>query len=159
MYERMELRRSYFSAFQPVTDTPFSGLSRTPLLREHRLYQMDWLLRIYKFDLKELSSVFNSEGNLPLGLDPKYVYARETNVLVDPNEATREELLRVPGIGPISASRIMTIRKFGPLTQDRLKRAGVVVKRALPFLKMGGQQMRLSDFKTERIPIASKVVQ
>jgi predicted DNA-binding helix-hairpin-helix protein len=158
MYERMELRRSYFSAFQPVQDTPFSQKSGTPLLREHRLYQMDWLLRVYEFNFKELECVFNEDGNLPLSMDPKYVYANENNVSVDPNEATKQELLTVPGIGPISANRIITIRKFGPLNQKKLKRAGVVVKRALPFLKISGQQLRLSDFKQDKIPVSAEVI-
>lgn len=165
MYEKMELRRSYFSAFQPVGDTPFSNLSRTPLLREHRLYQMDWLLRVYKFDLRDMKRVFDENGNLPLDMDPKYLYAKEKGILVDPGDATKQELLSVPGIGPISANRIITMRKFGSITHEKLKRAGVVVKRALPFLRLEGRQTLLNDFKQEnksaslppKSPVAAKV--
>jgi putative DNA modification/repair radical SAM protein len=146
MYERMELKRAYFSAFMPVEDTPFEKMSRTPLLREHRLFQMDWLLRVYKMKLKELDCVFDEEGNLPMSHDPKYEFAVQKDITVDPNDSTYEELLLVPGIGPKSAKRIVYLRKFNKVDAKDLKRSGVVLKRALSFLDLHGKQTRLAAY-------------
>ena len=146
MYNKLDLKRAYFSAFRPVDKTPLSESPSTPLRREHRLYQMDWLLRIYNFELKSLYSVFDERGRLPLDHDPKFVYAKQNEVFVDPNDTTYEELLTVPGIGPVSARRLETMRKFGRIDLKQLKNAGVVMKRALPFLDMNGRQMRLEAY-------------
>jgi predicted DNA-binding helix-hairpin-helix protein len=146
MYERLDLKRAYFSAFQPVENTPLSSTSRTPLIREHRLYQMDWLLRIYNFDLKSMMCVFHENGRLPIEHDPKFVYATQKEVFIKPSDATYSELLTVPGIGPTSARRLETMQKFGNIGIKQLKNAGVVLKRALPFLDLGGRQMRLSSY-------------
>jgi putative DNA modification/repair radical SAM protein len=146
LYDRMELKRAYYSAFMPVEDTPFERLSRTPLLREHRLFQMDWLTRVYKMKFKELRCVFDGDGNLPISHDPKYEYALQKNVSCDPNDATYEELLLVPGIGPTSAKRILYLRKFKKVGLSELRKSGAVLKRALNFIEMGGKQTRLAAY-------------
>src|SRR4030042_6955179 len=105
----MEVRRVYFSAFRPIRGTPLEELSPTSPLREHRLYQADWLFRVYGFSLPELEYALGERGNLPLGKAPKLVIAHKQPWLypVDINKASYAELLRVPGIGPVSARRIV----------------------------------------------------
>lgn len=141
-YRKIDLRRAYFSSFIPIQGTPLAGKQAASLAREHRLYQSDWLLRIYHYKLKDLEQVFNEEGNLPKG-DPKIHLAREyfkDHNLVDPNQASYQELLRVPGIGPISAKRIINLqaKKFVFNRRQDLKAVGVVLKRAEPFLLING---------------------
>ena len=107
------LRRAYFSAFNPVSDTPLDGEPPTPPLRQHRLYQADWLLREYGFRLSDIS--FDEDGKLPIDTDPKVAFALRNLHLfpLEVNRATREELLRVPGIGPRSVRRLMAARRRG----------------------------------------------
>lgn len=141
-YRVVDIRRAYFSAFIPIEGTPLGNKKPAPLEREHRLYQADWLLRIYHYKLKDIKEVINEEGNLPNG-DPKLHFAREyfkDRGPVDPNIASYQELLRVPGIGPISAKRIINLRKkkFQFKRRVDLKSVGVVLKRAEPFLKING---------------------
>ena len=125
-YNVMGLKRQYFAAFQSVGGTELENNKSQPRWRENRLYQTDWLNRIYKFDRKEINHAFNDDGFL-IDRDPKWTIA--THVLdgpVDPNTATHEELLRVPGIGPKSAYRIVNIRKKEPIIKkEQLKRIGV----------------------------------
>ncbi len=150
-YKEIDLRRAYFSSFIPIEGTPLAGKQAASLAREHRLYQSDWLLRIYHYKLRDLKEVLTEEGNLPEG-DPKVHLAREyfkDHSPVDPNQAPYKELLRVPGIGPISAKRIINLRakKFSFKRRQDLKSVGVVLKRADPFLLINGQkQSTLSDF-------------
>jgi len=150
-YKEIDLRRAYFSSFIPIEGTPLAGKQAASLSREHRLYQSDWLLRIYHYNLKDLKDVLTEEGNLPEG-DPKVHLAREyfkDRSPVDPNQAPYKELLRVPGIGPISAKRIINLRakKFLFKRRQDLKSVGVVLKRADPYLLINGQkQSTLSDF-------------
>ncbi|MFX1420656.1 MAG: helix-hairpin-helix domain-containing protein [Promethearchaeota archaeon] len=141
-YKRIDLRRAYFSSFIPIKGTPFGGKQAAPLAREHRLYQSDWLLRIYHYKLQDLKEIINEDGNLPHG-DPKIHLARKyfkDHNLVNPNEASYQELLRVPGIGPISAKRIINLREKNFVFNKRkdLRSVGVVLKRADPFLKLNG---------------------
>ena len=143
-YKEIDLRRAYFSSFIPIEGTPLSGKQAASLAREHRLYQSDWLLRIYHYKLKDLKEVLTEEGNLPEG-DPKVHLAREyfkDRGPVDPNQASYQELLRVPGIGPISAKRIINLRakKFLFKRRQDLKSIGVVLKRADPYLLINGQK-------------------
>lgn len=141
LYRELRLARVYFSAFQPLEGTPLEDQPATPLLREHRLYQTDFLLRQYGFTFEELT--FDQEGNLPLEADPKLVWAlnHPQSFPVEVNKATREELLRVPGIGPRSASRIIKGRRLGRLrTLEDLKRLGAVDKRAAPFITLSGKR-------------------
>ncbi len=150
-YREIDLRRAYFSAFIPIEGTPFANKRAAPLEREHRLYQSDWLLRIYHYKLKDLKEVLTEEGNLPRG-DPKIHFARhyfKEHGLVDPNQASYKELIRVPGIGPISAKRIINLRakKFKFKHREDLKSIGVVIKRASPYLIINGRsQTTLENF-------------
>ncbi|MFX1344724.1 MAG: helix-hairpin-helix domain-containing protein [Promethearchaeota archaeon] len=141
-YKEIDLRRAYFSSFIPIEGTPLAGKQAASLAREHRLYQSDWLLRIYHYKLKDLNEIFDEDGNLPKG-DPKIHLAREyfkDHNLVDPNQASYQELLHVPGIGPISAKRIINLqdKKFIFKSRQELKSVGVVLKRAEPFLLIDG---------------------
>jgi putative DNA modification/repair radical SAM protein len=141
-YKQIDLRRAYFSSFIPIEGTPLASKQAAPLAREHRLYQSDWLLRIYHYKLQDLMEIINEDGNLPFG-DPKIHLARKyfkDHNLVNPNEASYQELLRVPGIGPISAKRIINLREKNFVFNKRkdLRSVGVVLKRADPFLKLNG---------------------
>ena len=141
LYRELGLARVYFSAFQPIVDTPLEDRPPTPLIREHRLYQADFLLRRYGFEFDDL--VFDEDGNLPKSFDPKMMWALTHPELfpVEVNLASREELLRVPGIGPRSAARIIKLRRQGRFRslQD-LSKIGVVAKRAAPFILLDGRQ-------------------
>ncbi|MEW6324746.1 MAG: putative DNA modification/repair radical SAM protein [Nitrospirota bacterium] len=142
LYEQVRLRRAYFSAFSPVPETPLDSLPPAPLLRQHRLYQADWLLRFYGFSLTEL--VFDERGHLPQAADPKMAWAlRHPEYFpLDLRRASPEQLLRVPGIGPISARRIVDLRRDAVITDLRqLSRLGVAAKRAAPFLLLGGRAL------------------
>ncbi len=141
LYRELKLARVYFSAFQPLEGTPLEDRPATPLLREHRLYQTDFLFRKYGFTFEEL--IFDQGGNLPLEADPKMVWALNHLQFfpVEVNRAMREELLRVPGIGPRSARRIIKGRRLGRLrTLEDLKRLGAVAKRAAPFITLSGKR-------------------
>jgi putative DNA modification/repair radical SAM protein len=138
-YSDMLLKRVYYSVFTPIKGTGFEDREMQPRWREHRLYQMDWLHRIYKLDRKEIDVAFNEEGFLE-NCDPKMAIARQTlDGPVDPNTADYKELIRVPGIGPTSAERIIQARKKQKITKKReLTTLGVRVDRAKPFMKIGG---------------------
>lgn len=141
LYGELGLKRAYFSAFQPIPGTPLEGRSPTPTWREHRLYQADWLLRFYGFRFDDL--VFDPAGHLPRQADPKMLYARAHPELfpVEVNRASREELLRVPGIGPRSAARLLQWRRQGALRElEVVKRAGAIAERAAPFLLLDGRR-------------------
>jgi predicted DNA-binding helix-hairpin-helix protein len=140
LYKRKDLKRAYFSAFVPAESTPMSESSPIPLLREHRLYQADWLMRFYQFELNDL--VTQKDGNLSLDLDPKMTAAIK-NASIFPleiNQAPFKMLLRIPGIGPTTARRIYRVRKEHRLTEiNELKNLGVVIKRAKPFILINGK--------------------
>lgn len=141
LYQEAGLARAYYSAFRPISGTVFEDKPKTDPLREHRLYQADWLLRFYEFDMGELP--FDGRGNLPLDNDPKLVWAR-LNLSERPmeiNRASRAELLRIPGIGPKTAEAIMSARRLGQLTDlQQLRQIGVQVNRAAPFMLLNGRQ-------------------
>ena len=141
LYNEMELRRVYFSAFRPVARSPLEGLSPASPRREHRLYQADWLLRVYGFSAGEVDLALGERGNLPLAGDPKLAIAQRQPWLfpVDVNRASYDELLRVPGIGPLSARRIVEARKDHSIfSLDQLRKMRVVAKRAAPFIWFKG---------------------
>jgi predicted DNA-binding helix-hairpin-helix protein len=140
LYQDLNLRRAYFSAFSPIPDTPLKNHLPTPLLREHRLYQADWLMRFYGFKMHEL--ILDDAGNLPLEQDPKQVWAlaHQNFFPLEVNTAPYELLLRVPGIGPISANRIVAIRRSCSITDlGQLTRIGVAAKRAASYLLLKGR--------------------
>jgi putative DNA modification/repair radical SAM protein len=142
LYGEIGLRRAYFSAFSPIPGTPLEHLPPVPLLRQYRLYQADWLLRFYGFSISEL--VFDDRGHLPMAFDPKTAWAMGHPEFF-PLELMRtdyEKLLRVPGIGPISAKRIAELRRSAVITDARqLTRLGVVMKRAAPYLLLHGRPL------------------
>ena len=135
LYSRHRLRRVYYSAFSPIphADAALPG-KQPPLVREHRLYQADWLLRFYGFDVNEI--IVNPDNNLDLEIDPKFAWAlaHREYFPVDVNSAVRERLLRIPGIGARSVKRILTMRRHQKLRVQDLKRMRVAWKRAKPFV-------------------------
>ncbi|HEX6383648.1 MAG TPA: radical SAM protein [Anaerolineae bacterium] len=139
--KRLHLRRAYFSAFSPVSDTPLENRAAENPWRQHRLYQTSFLFRDYGFGLEELP--FDEQGNLSLDMDPKMAWA-QTNLSQAPvelNRAGTEELLRVPGIGPKSAQKIIVARRQGKLRdlQD-LRAIGVQTQRLSPFVLLDGKR-------------------
>jgi predicted DNA-binding helix-hairpin-helix protein len=141
LYSKLGLKRAYYSAFQPVRGTPLEGVPPVPAWREHRLYQADWLLRFYGFTFDDL--VFDSAGHLPRKADPKMMYARVHPELfpVEVNWATREELLRVPGLGPRSVARLMRWRQEGTLRElADLQKAGAMPERAAAYVSLAGKR-------------------
>jgi len=148
LYEEMWMRRIHYSAFEPIPDTKLQSRKAAPAWREHRLYQVDWLYRVYHYPIKEIKEALIDDF-LP-NRDPKITISRLfLEGPVEVNEASREELLRVPGIGPISARRILSLRNDGIRIHSRrqLAEIGVIVSRAQPFLKVDGScQATLKDW-------------
>ena len=143
LYDKFALKRVYYSAFVNVNgdkDLP-SLTGGAPLLREHRLYQADWLLRFYHFKVDELLTA--DRPNFNTALDPKADWAVRhlEHFPVEINRADYQVLLRVPGIGVKSARRILAARRFGNLNFEDLKKIGVVLKRALYFITCNGRMM------------------
>ena len=144
LYKNFDLKRVFYSAFVHVNEDsalPARGDEGPPLLREHRLYQADWLLRYYGFEARELLSEKNPNFNVLI--DPKCNWALE-HLEVFPVEVNRADyhlLLRVPGIGYKSANRIVKARRMGILQFEDLKKTGVVLKRALYFITCNGKMM------------------
>lgn len=153
LYQSFDLKRVFFSGYIPLNedselpsvDTP------VPLLREHRLYQADWLLRFYGFQAEELLS--NEKPNFDSRIDPKCDWAlRHLDIFpVEINKASYDTLLRVPGIGPTSVKRIMNARRYSRITFPMLKKMGVVLKRAQYFITCNGQMLY-------KIPIEEKFI-
>ena len=144
LYDKYHLKRVFYSAYMPVSNSPLLPAPQNfqpPLLREHRLYQADWLLRFYHFRAEELLD--EEAPNLDPRLDPKCTWAlRHLEFFpVEVNRADYEALLRVPGVGVRSARRILAARRVGPLTFEGLKRLGVVLKRAQYFLTCSGKPL------------------
>lgn len=142
LYQRLDMKRVYYSAFIPVThDSRLPALPGPPLLREHRLYQADWLLRFYGFSAHELLD--EARPNLDMRFDPKADWAMRHLELfpVEVNRADYEVLLRVPGIGVRSARRILVARRHARLGEPELRKLGVVVKRAKYFLTASGRYL------------------
>ncbi|MSC85063.1 putative DNA modification/repair radical SAM protein [Eubacterium sp. am_0171] len=144
LYKKFELKRVFYSAFVSVNEDsalPARTGEGPPLLREHRLYQADWLLRYYQFKARELLDEKNPNFNV--FLDPKCDWAIKhlEYFPVEVNRADYNTLLRVPGIGVKSAARIVKARRMGNLQFEDLKKMGVVLKRALYFLTCNGRMM------------------
>ncbi|WP_298006819.1 helix-hairpin-helix domain-containing protein [uncultured Anaerolinea sp.] len=143
LYQKVRLGRAYFSGFSPTSDTPFEDRPACSPWREHRLYQASFLLRDYGFDVEDLP--FTREGYLPLETDPKLAWA-QTHLIHKPveiNRAEAKELLRVPGIGPKTAQAILSARRNQRIkSEDDLKRLGVPINRAAPFLLVNGRLLQ-----------------
>ncbi|MDU2064620.1 MAG: putative DNA modification/repair radical SAM protein [Sporomusaceae bacterium] len=140
LYKTYKLKRVFFSAYIPVAqDSLLPALDAPPLLREHRLYQADWLLRFYGFQATELLD--QTRQSFDPTMDPKCSWALHHPEFfpVEINRAAYEELLRVPGIGVLSAKRIIRARRSGSLTFEGVKKLGVVLKRAQYFITCRGK--------------------
>lgn len=138
LYGGYDLKRVYYSAFSPIPEaSALLPLIRPPLMREHRLYQADWLMRFYGFDADEIAGAAPG-GNLDLAVDPKLAWALANRAVfpLDVNRAGREMLLRVPGFGTRTVSRILTARRAGALRYGDLLRIGAVMARAKAFVTL-----------------------
>ena len=139
LHTNFSIARAYFSGFSPVSNTPFENLPPLNSWRQHRLYQAFYLLRDYQFEFEELQ--FKSSGNLDLEKDPKIIWA-EANLLFDPieiNTAEFQQLLKIPGIGPISAKKIIDSRSYMRIRDlSTLKKMGVPTSRAAKFVLLDG---------------------
>ncbi|QCO68507.1 putative DNA modification/repair radical SAM protein [Luteimonas yindakuii] len=136
LYGNYRLRRVYYSAFSPIPDASIRLPSKAPpLVREHRLYQADWLLRFYGFGVDDIAPA-DAGGMLDLDIDPKLAWAlrHPEQFPVDINRASRELLLRVPGLGTRNVDRIVASRRQGALRVDDLARLRVPLRKTLPFL-------------------------
>lgn len=142
LYKKLNLKRVFYSAYIPSnSNNPLLSISNPPLLREHRLYQADWLIRYYGFKGNEILK--NEDENLNLNLDPKCHWAINNLHLfpIEINTADYYEILRVPGIGVISANKIVKARKAGKLNFENLKKMGIVLKRAKYFITCSGKTL------------------
>ena len=136
LYGAYDLKRVYYSAFSPIPDSKASlPLVKPPLLREHRLYQADWLMRFYGFEEGEITA-HRPDGNLDLAIDPKLAWALENRhrFPVDVQTADREMLLRVPGFGKKTVDRVLTARPHRRVRHDDLARMGATMRKARPFI-------------------------
>ena len=135
LYSSYGLRRVYYSAFSPIPDSSAALPPKAaPLIREHRLYQADWLLRFYGFAVDELAT--DASGNMSLEIDPKLAWALQHRALfpVDVNAAPRELLLRIPGMGVKSADRLIAARRHRRMRMDDLARLRLPIAKLMPFV-------------------------
>ena len=154
LYKRPSMKRVYYSGFVPVNgyDKRLPALKQPPLVRENRLYQADWLLRFYNFNVDEI--VDDSYPDLELEIDPKLAWAlRHPEAFpVDINRADYEMLLRVPGLGVKSAKMILTARRYSRLGTSHLKQIGVVLKKAQYFITCNELPTRtINEIKPENV--------
>ena len=161
LYARYRLKRVFYSAYVPVVENPLLPALHTkpPLLREHRLYQADWLLRFYGFRAEELLD--DQHPNFDPMLDPKCYWAitHPEQFPVEIMTAGLDRLLRVPGIGPTGARRILSARRTGPLHFDDLKKMGIVLKRAQFFILCGGRMREGLHFTADSLAFQLQAVE
>jgi putative DNA modification/repair radical SAM protein len=141
LYDRFSLRRVYYSAFSPIPDaSAVLPLQRPPLMREHRLYQSDWLVRFYGFKPAEVVQAAGPDGMLPLDIDPKLAWALKfrEHFPLDVNRAPRELLLRIPGLGLKAVDRIVASRRWRRLSLDDVARLTVSIAKVRPFIVADG---------------------
>lgn len=142
LYKDFSLKRIFYSGYVPVVNSVFTqGIKKVPMLREHRLYQADWLMRFYGFSPREI--IKEDNPFLDLTMDPKCSWAVENLDIfpIEINKASYEELIRVPGFGKVYAMRIINARKFSNLTFDDLRTLKISLKRAINFITVGGKFM------------------
>jgi putative DNA modification/repair radical SAM protein len=163
LYQSYGLRRVYYSAFSPIPDASRSLPAQAPpLLREHRLYQADWLLRFYGFSVQEISSTMEA-GRLALDMDPKLAWAltRRDMFPVDVNRAPRETLLRVPGLGARVVDRLIAARRHRRLRLDDVGRLCQSLRKIRPFIVAADWQpgglLDRADLKARLVPAAKAV--
>ena len=161
LYDRYRLKRVFYSAYVPVVENPLLPALNTkpPLLREHRLYQADWLLRFYGFRADELLD--DQHPNFDPMLDPKCYWAitHPEQFPVEIMTADLGRLLRVPGIGPTGARRILSARRTGLLHFDDLKKMGIVLKRAQFFILCGGRMREGLHFTADTLAFQLQAVE
>lgn len=161
LYDRYRLKRVFYSAYVPVVENPLLPALHTkpPLLREHRLYQADWLLRFYGFRADELLD--DQHPNFDPMLDPKCYWAitHPEQFPVEIMTADLGWLLRVPGIGPTGARRILSARRTGLLHFDDLKKMGIVLKRAQFFILCGGRMREGLHFTADTLAFQLQAVE
>lgn len=136
LYGSYKLKRIYYSAFSPIPDSSYNlPLKAPPLVREHRLYQADWLMRFYGFDINEITDPLEG-GMLPLDIDPKLAWAlrHRDRFPLNVNKASREDLLRIPGFGVKTVNRIIAARHVTQIRASDLVRLNVPRKKVLPFI-------------------------
>lgn len=159
LWKEETIHHPHFAAFRPIVDTPMENHPEAPALREHRLYQADYLIRLYGFAPEELR--YDEAGNLPLGRDPKLSWALAHPELfpVEITRAGRRELRRVPGLGPKTVERLLAARRrTTTFTARDIARLGGVARRAAGFLSYRGRRLGLLHlqealFPPERIPM------
>lgn len=158
LYKQLKLKRTYFSAFVPIADTPLENHPAENPWRQHRLYQASFLLRDYGFSMEELP--FAQSGDLPLNKDPKTAWAEQTlmHKPIELNLATREQLMMVPGIGPKGAAGILQARRRRKIRSlEDLHKLGIVARRAAPYVLLDGKlpayQMRLLEAPVPAQPV------
>jgi len=137
LYGAFGLKRVYYSAFSPIPDaSAVLPLKRPPLMREHRLYQSDWLIRFYGYAAGEVAQATEKDGNLPLDIDPKLAWALKfrEHFPVDVNRASKEQLLRVPGLGTTAVQRILHARRYRTLRLDDVAKLTQSIAKVRPFL-------------------------
>ena len=141
LYRNFELKRVYYSGYVPVNKSGIlvSADQAVPMIREHRLYQADWLLRFYNFRADEILN--EKDPFVDPFLDPKTNWAIKNSHFfpIEINKASYKELLRVPGIGVTSAKRIVMARKYSTIRYEHLKKLGIVIKRAKYFITVNGE--------------------
>ena len=158
LYGAYGLRRVYYSAFSPIPDASLILPPRAaPLLREHRLYQADWLLRFYGFTASELAT--DKAGNMPLEIDPKLAWALQHRGFfpIDVNAAAREMLLRVPGLGVKSANRLIAARRHRRLRMDDLARLRLSLAKLAPFIVAADHHPRATLDSVRLVPKAMQL--
>jgi putative DNA modification/repair radical SAM protein len=137
LYDRFALRRVYYSAFSPIPDaSAVLPIRRPPLIREHRIYQADWLMRFYGFAPTEVQGATDDQGMLPLDIDPKLAWALKNrdSFPVDVNRAAKEMLWRVPGLGTKAVERILASRRLRKLRLDDVARLTLSIAKVRPFI-------------------------
>ena len=137
LYDRYALRRVYYSAFSPIPDaSAVLPLKRPPLMREHRLYQSDWLMRFYGFKAGEVAAAADESGMLPLDIDPKLAWALKfrEHFPMDLNRAPREALLRIPGLGVKAVDGIVRSRRWRRIRLEDVARLTVSIAKVRPFI-------------------------
>ena len=157
LYDRFGLRRVYYSAFSPIPDaSAVLPLKRPPLMREHRIYQADWLMRFYGFAPKEVQGATDEQGMLPLDIDPKLAWALKfrESFPVDVNRAPKEMLLRVPGLGTKAVDRILASRRWRKLRLDDVARLTLSLAKVRPFIATADWR---PTFLTDRADLSSLI--
>jgi putative DNA modification/repair radical SAM protein len=157
LYDRFGLRRVYYSAFSPIPDpSAILPLRRPPLMREHRLYQSDWLMRFYGFQPAEVQQAADDAGMLPLDIDPKLAWALKfrDRFPVDINRAPREMLLRVPSLGVKAVDAIVTARRWRQLRLEDVGRLTASIAKVRPFIAAAGWQ---PGMLTDRLDLKTRI--